>query len=129
MVLPCGILGGFFSSPRRNNCTPPAEQGTARNATEAGNNRFSARGGGRRRRQYRAAVGCVRREIVVEPRSIGGFDVSAADRGNRIRFNLRLPTHRQTTKAPGVFNRATCDAAGYLDFHFYFDSNFPNQPA
>ena len=127
--LRCAILGGFFSNPRRNNCTPPLEQGTAQDAIEAGINCFTARGDGRRRRQYRARVGCVRREVVVEPRSTGGFNISVADSGNRLRLNLRLSTHSEATKATSVSNSTARDVAYYLDFHSHFDFNFSGQPA
>src|SRR6185503_18034465 len=82
-ILRCAILGGFFSNPRRNNCTPPAEQGTALNATEAGNNRLTTRRRGGRRREYRAGIGCTGSEVALEPGTAGNFNAPAADRDNR----------------------------------------------
>ena len=118
------FLAGFSPSTRRNNCTTAAEQGTARNATEAGNNRFIARRRRRSGRQHRAGIGCPGSEVVVEPGAVGNFDASTSDGNNRLRLNLRLPAHRQTTKAPGVSHCAAGDVAHHLDVHVDFSSDF-----
>ena len=124
MVRHCAILGGFFSSPRRNICTPQSEHGTTRNAIEAGDSCFIARGGGRRRLLRRAGIGCLLRSGVVESRAAGCFDTLAAYCDDRLRLDLRLSSYRETTKVTGVSDRHPRHPADTVDLRARFSFDF-----
>ena len=113
-----------FLQPEEEHCTARSEQGTARNAIEAGDSCFSARSGSRRRFLHRAGVGCLLRSGVIEAGTAGSFDDLAADSNDRHRINLRLSPHRAKTKATSVSHRHPGYSADTLDLRARFRSDF-----
>src|SRR5688572_3029622 len=117
MVLPCGILGGFFLPPiqGRLDCPKPP-LGTFANATEACISCFSGRGTFGCWFLHRTRPGRLLSEGLVESWSARRVYVIAAGGNHRLRSHLRLSSHRAPPQVTSPFDDHHRDCASALPF-------------